>query len=161
MIILLKLIPAGTKGVIRGNKFNNFVKIYIDNLKLDKNKFDICFEKKHNLFDTTEIPDWYIYNKITNKIIIGMNQLDLWKGGQQLNRGFKYLENNKYNNINCKLLCIICNEIQLKNNKNKIYKLFNIGFKNNTLCYINNLKNIIYTYFNLNNWIKFINKFLF
>ncbi len=55
---------------------------------------------------------------------------------------------NKHNNKNSKLLCVICNEIQFKS-KNKIYNLFEVGFENNTLCYINNLQNIIYSFFNL------------
>jgi len=76
-----------------------------------------------------------------------MNQLDLWGGGQQLNRGSKYIENN--NNENSKLLCVVCNEIQFKSKKNKAYKLFESGFENNTLCYLNNLQNIITSYFNL------------
>ena len=145
---LSNLIPAGTKGVIRGKKFNNIVKNCIIKLHLDINLFDICFEKKYNGYYTSEIPDWYILEKSTNKIIIGMNQLDLWNGGHQLNRGSKYLENNKCNNEYCKLLCVVCNEIQFKSKKNKAYALFEIGFKNNTLCYLNNLHNIIISYFN-------------
>lgn len=144
---LLQLIPAGTKGVIRGNKFNNIVKNFITKLELDTDRFDICFEKKCEGHLTTEIPDWYILEKSTNKIIIGMNQLDLWGGGQQLNRGSKYIENNKHNNENSKLLCVVCNEIEFKSKKNKAYKLFETGFKNNTLCYLNNLQNIITSYF--------------
>jgi hypothetical protein len=144
---LLELIPAGTKGVIRGNKFNNIVKNYISNLNLDTERFEICFEKKCENHLTTEIPDWYIYEKSTNKIIIGMNQLDLWGGGQQLNRGYKYLVNNEHNNGFSKLLCVVCNEIQFKTSNNKAYKLFEIGFKNDTLCYVNNIKNIINKYF--------------
>ena len=145
---LLQLIPAGTKGVIRGNKFNNIVKQFITKLALDIDRFEICFEKKCEGHFTTEIPDWYILEKSTNKIIIGMNQLDLWGGGQQLNRGSKYIENNKHNNENSKLLCVVCNEIQFKSKKNKAYKLFETGFENNTLCYLNNLQNIITSYFN-------------
>lgn len=144
---LLQLIPAGTKGVIRGNKFNNIVKQFITNLELDLERFEIYFEKKCEGHFTTEIPDWYILERTTNKIIIGMNQLDLWGGGQQLNRGSKYIENNKHNTENSKLLCVVCNEIQFKSKKNKAYKLFEIGFKNNTLCYLNNLENIITSYF--------------
>ena len=144
---LLHLIPAGTKGVIRGNKFNKLVKQNITKLGLDTERFEICFEKKCEFHFTTEIPDWYILEKKTNKIIIGMNQLDLWGGGQQINRGSKYLENNKHNNSNSKLLCVVCNEIQLKSNKNKIYNLFDIGFNNNTLSYLNNIQNIISLYF--------------
>lgn len=145
---LPELIPAGTKGVIRGNKFNNIVKQFIINMKLDADRFDVCFEKKCDVCITPEIPDWYILDKMTNKIIIGMNQLDLWGGGQQLNRGSKYIENSSYNTENSKLLCVVCNKIQFKN-KNKAYKLFEIGFKNDTLCYLNNLENIISSYFSL------------
>ncbi len=145
---LIQLIPAGTKGVIRGNKFNSIIRNKIIEFELDVERFEICFEKKCDGYFTTEIPDWYILEKATNKIIIGMNQLDLISGGHQLNRGYKYLIDNKHNNKTSKLLCVICNETQLKNNKNKAYKLFEIGFQNNTLCYINNLQNIITSYFN-------------
>lgn len=145
---LFELIPAGTKGVIRGNKFNIKVKQFITKLALDSDRFEICFEKKCEDHLTTEIPDWYILEKSINKIIIGMNQLDLWGGGQQLNRGTKYIENNKHNNENSKLLCVVCNEIQFKSKNNKAYKLFETGFQNNTLCYLNNLENIITLFFN-------------
>lgn len=119
----------------------------LSKIQLDKNRFEIHFEKKCNNYHL-EIPDWYILEKETNKIIIGMNQLDLWSGGQQLNRATKYILDNKYDNKTSKLLCVICNEIQIKTKKNKIYKLFEIGFENNTLCYLNNLQHIITSFFN-------------
>ena len=147
--ILLLLIPAGTKGVFRGNKFNTIVKQYITKLALDKDRFEVCFEKKCKVHDTSEIPDWYILEKSTNRNIIGMNQLDLWGGGQQLNRGSKYVIDNTHNNENSKLLCVVCNEIQFKSNTNKAYKLFEIGFTNNTLCYLKNIKIIVYDYFGI------------
>ena len=84
---LLQLIPAGTKGVIRGNKFNNIVKQFITKLELDADRFDIYFEKICEGYFTTEIPDWYILEKLTNKIIIGMNQLDLWEEDNNLIEG--------------------------------------------------------------------------
>jgi hypothetical protein len=146
---LLHLIPAGTKGVIRGNKFNNIIMNYIVKMALNPDIFEICFERKCEQYFTTEIPDWYILEKQTNKILIGMNQIDLWSGGQQLNRGSKYIENNKHNTENSRLLCVVCNNIQFKSNKNKAYRLFEIGFENNTLCFIGNLQNIINLYFNV------------
>ena len=146
---LLQLIPAGTKGVIRGNKFNSIVKNCIINANLDTDRFEIHFEKKCEKHPTTEIPDFYILEISTNQILIGMNQLDIWGGGQQLNRGSKYIENNKHNTENSKLLCVVCNEIQFKSKKNKAYKLFETGFRNNTLCYLNNLRNIIFEYFHI------------
>ena len=144
---LIRLIPAGTKGVIRGNKFNRIVKSHIVEFVLDTNRFDVCFEKKSIIHPTTEIPDWYILDKETNKLMIGMNQLDLWSGGQQLNRGSKYLDTNTYQNI--KLVCVVSNPIQFKSQKNKAYKLFEIGFERDTLCYLNHLHTIIREYFGL------------
>jgi hypothetical protein len=145
---LLELIPAGTKGVIKGNKFNSIVKNAITNLKLDSERFEICFEKQCELNITNEIPDWYILEKSTGKVIIGMNQLDFWKGGHQVNRGSKYLFDTTSNTEKNKLLCVICNRIKFDNNKTKIYKFFEIGYKNNTLCHIKNIETIIKKYFN-------------
>jgi hypothetical protein len=140
---LKELIPAGTKGVIKGNKFNNIVKKLIIDMKFNTTDFEISFEKQCDKYIMTEIPDWYILNLKTSKIILGMNQLDLWGGGQQTNRGSKYINNEKFNNENCKLLCVVCNEIQFKTNKSKPYKMFELGFQTNTLCYIKNLEKII------------------
>lgn len=140
---ILELIPAGTKGVIRGNKFNQIVKKYITNLNLDEKTYEICFEKRCEYVKTPEIPDWYIKNIKNNKIIIGLNQMDLWRGGQQINRGSKYLIDCKFNNERTKLLCVVCNEIEFKSRKNKAFNFFVIGLKNDTLCYLNNLGTII------------------
>ena len=146
------IIPAGTKGVIKGNKFNKIVKNHILNLNLDPLRYNIQFETKIlQLSNINEIPDGYIYDKISKKYVIGMNQLDLWNGGHQLNRGFKYIQYNTGNDntkLNHKILCVICNEIILKNTNNKIYTLFNKGFNENSICYLNKLENIIYSYFN-------------
>ena len=77
------------------------------------------------------------YEKLIEFLII--NQLDLVGGGQQLNRGYKYLIDNepgekvltfssarlgktlrvspnKHNTTKSKLLCVICNKIIFNNN---------------------------------------------
>jgi hypothetical protein len=144
---IVNLIPPGTKGVVRGNMFNKIVEKNINDMKLDKELFEVCFEKQYELLLTDEKPDWYILEKSTKKVIIGMNQLDLWGGGQQFNRGSKYLIDNKYNTEKSKLLCVVCNKINLASDKNKVYKLFETGYKNNTLCYLKNLNNIIIKFF--------------
>ena len=59
----------------------------------------------------------------------------------------KYIVDFKHTNV--KLLCVICNEIKFTNSRNKAYTLFRVGYENNTLCYINNLREIIFEYFNL------------
>jgi len=66
---LLELIPAGTKGIIRGNKFNTIIKNYIIKLNIDINKYDIQFEKKCEYHITSEIPDWYILDKSSKKLL--------------------------------------------------------------------------------------------
>ena len=145
---ILKLIPPGTKGIIRGIRFNKIVKEYIINLKLDNIVFDIQFETKCLDIKTSEIPDWYIKNKQNNKIIIGMNQLSLVGGGQQINRGSKYILETKLNTHNTKLLCVVCNKIKINSTTNKQYEIYKKGFDDNTLCYINNLSVIINDFFN-------------
>ena len=145
---ILELIPPGTKGVVRGNIFNKIIKDEIMKMELDTERFEICFEKMCSACITTEKPDWFILDKLSRKVIIGMNQLDLWGGGQQSNRGSKYLIDNIYNTENSKLLCVVCNDIKFVSINNKAFNLFEIGFSNNTLCYLKNIKHIILSYFN-------------
>jgi len=146
---VLQLIPTSVKAVIRGNKFNEIIKKRINSFHLDKQKFDVFFEKRCDRYLTKEIPDWYILEKSTGKTIVGMNQVDLWGGGPQQKRGSRYVINNPHNTENRKLLCVVSNKIELKSIKSGTFNLFKVGFENSTLCYINNLQNIIYSYFNL------------
>jgi hypothetical protein len=140
---ILDLIPPGTKAVIRGNKFNKIVKKHLLSFNL-KNNYELAFEQKCENYYTDEIPDWYILNKMNGKVIIGMNQLDLWSGGQQLNRGYKYLFNEYPENV--KFLCVVCNEVEIKSENSKTYKIFEQGFRNNTLCYLGGLEKIIHDF---------------
>jgi hypothetical protein len=142
-----ELIPAGTKAVIRGNKFNKMVQAHIESMKMNPDIYEIKFERKCDVYPTAEIPDWYIMDKTKKRVIIGMNQLDLISGGQQLNRGYKYLMNNAHNTSNSKLLCVICNPVHFTSENNKAFRLFDIGYANNTLCYLKNLHTIIRQYF--------------
>ena len=146
---VIDIIPPGTKGVVRGYIFNRIVMEHIINMKLTEVEYDVAFEKYHPLCSTHERPDWYIYNKVTNKVMIGMNQLDLWGGGHQLNRGSKYIIDCKHNTENSKLVCVVANSAQIRTNRSKVFKLFDIGLSNNTLCYITNLQKIIYDYFDI------------
>jgi hypothetical protein len=141
------VIPPGTKGVLRGNKFNKIIQKKINELKLDKRHFNICFEKKCSYINTDEIPDWFILEISTKKVIIGMNQLTLWGGGHQYNRALKYL-NSKINTEKSKLLCVVCNKVKIIN-YNKTYDIFNKGYSNDILCYIKNLEYIIKKFFNI------------
>jgi len=144
---LLSLIPPGLKGVIRGNKFNQIVKEHILSLNLDKELYTVEFESNSSEYTTSEIPDWYILHKESKKLMIGMNQLDLWGGGQQINRGSKYIVSFPDNSNILRLICVVANPITLTSEKNKSFKLFQKGFEQNSLCYLKNLKNIIELFF--------------
>jgi len=135
---ITKLIPPGTKGVIRGNVFNQIIQDFIKNLNLNSRQFTINFEKKHPLYNGDEIPDWYINDTYNNKVLIGMNQLDLWSGGAQTNRASKYILQHQ-NTDNIKLVCVIYKYIQIKSTTNKLYKIFNSGYNKDILCYIGGL----------------------
>ena len=145
---LVEMIPPGTKGVIRGNKFNKMVQEKIMNLSLAPDIYEVAFERNCGNAPTSEIPDWYITDKIQNRTLIGMNQLDLWGGGAQINRAGKYIMKDPFENQpNVKLVCVVCNFINLKSEKNKAFQIFERGFERNTICYLNNLEKIVREFF--------------
>lgn len=139
-------VPPGTKGVVRGNAFNAIVrKKLITICKSVGDDLHLAFETKVSC--CSEIPDWTIVQQSTKKLLIGMNQIDLWTGGQQINRGWKYIfESTKKQT---KILCVVCKYYQLRSTRNRMYKLFQHGFRYNRLCYLNNLENLIRQYFKL------------
>ena len=144
------LIPAGTKGVIRGNLFNQIVKNYVTGLNLPSSEFEIKFESKHPKYVTTEIPDWYVYHLPSDTILVGMNQLDLWTGGQQLNRGAKYiLDENLHSNPQMRVVSVVCSKITVSSTKNKVFKILETGFSKKRLCYLGELGAIIWETFGL------------
>jgi hypothetical protein len=145
-ILTIEFIPAGTKGIIRGNIFNSEIKNII--LLNFQNKYK-CYFEKHMPIILPEKPDWFITD--SNKYLVGYNQLDLWSGGHQSNRGSKYimddLIHNKYKVNNIKIVSVVCSYIKIDNNKNKKYELFNKGISENRLLYPNHLIDCINNYF--------------
>tara|TARA_B110000211_G_C14050857_1_gene541156 strand:+ start:242 stop:889 length:648 start_codon:yes stop_codon:yes gene_type:complete len=145
-LIPLNIAP-GLKGQVRGKRFNDIIQNNIENITFLKDpRYNVEFEKNCPDYDTSEIPDWYIQDNTTNKKMIGMNQLDLWGGGAQSNRGSKYIINNP-SSEKSKFICVIANYIHITSDKNKAYKFLKIGFEKNILCYIKNLEKIIKMHF--------------
>lgn len=149
---ILDLVPPQLKAVIRGNLFNQIVKNFIENLELNNNEFVIEFEKQHPEYECSDKPDFYIYHSLSKKLLVGMNQLDLWNGGQQNNRASKYVTDERFHldhktDLDVRFVSIICNFTRLKTNKEKKFKLFKIGFETKRLCYLNGLKDIIHKFF--------------
>ena len=147
------LSPSGTKGKFTGAKLEELSLKEIENIvnKLGLNqKIPIHFQENNEQYPTPEIPDIWIQHE--DKTIIFMIQKDLWGGGHQSNRCEKYLNNNKYNNNNVKLICVVSEYLNIDSFKNKkIYDLLCKSIKNKKLCWINHLEEIIIEFFNIKN----------
>ena len=147
------LILPGTKGAVRGNIFNKMVKEKIISINLDNKRFDILFEPRDKKIwknSTGQRPDWLIKDKKTGKIIIGMNQIDLWNGGAQKVRASEYLNHATNEENNIKILCIICRKPDdnvITNPEHDTHKIFKLGLSNKTLCYINGIRCILDDFF--------------
>ena len=110
--------------------------------KFGDKKFKIAVQKKHLVYNTDEIPNQYIENKENDKVVIGMNQIDLWSGGHQTNRGLKYV-NFSFDNVKCKFLSIICAKTNVSNTNTKKFKILSMGFEKKNLCYPKEMCNVI------------------
>ena len=142
--IIKLMISSGLKGAIRGLKFNELIKNLLINKLTDK-KYVLKFEKKHDKI--SEKYDFYISDGY--KEIVGMNQIDFWSGGQQVNRSDKYLELGiKNNNTNFHFICVICDYIQITSLNNRVFKILNEGIKKNIIVYPLGLLSFIENFFN-------------
>ena len=143
-----ELLQPAIKSSVRGNLFKQIVKSHITGLKLDKTRFEIGFGMRYNRFPKSEKPSFYILDKKTKKLLVGMTKLDIWDGSFQEKVGAYYLRNSEYNTETSKLVCIICNDYE-PTAYNSVFNLLQFGFKKDRLCYINGLSPIINTYFGL------------
>lgn len=146
---IIELIPPGAKGIIRGNQFNIIVHDMIASLKLCPERFTVMYNTMHAKHVTTETPNWFIYEKTTDKILIGMNQMDIWTGGFQHGRGVQYIKKIKPSET-VRYVCVICTKREFKSKNNKAFDLFQTGFLNGTLSYLGGLPGIISEFFSLN-----------
>ncbi len=121
------------KATIRGNLFNKYV---FDECCKYIDKQYIKQEYKHESY--AEILDLYIsYN---NKELCIYNQIDLWNGGEQLNRCDKYLNNPDKN-----ILCIVLSKPTYKTNS-KAYKLITPNL-NKHIIWFSNIGDFLTNYF--------------
>lgn len=141
------VIPAGTKSVVRGEKFNYIVKEHLSSLGcLQSTDLELCFETRHPDFPTDEVPDFYIYQPRAKKCLIGMNQIDFWTGGHQYNRASKYILSPPQTNF--QLLSVICRHAT-PSPGSKLFRIFEKGLRQGTLCYVSQLETIICRFFNV------------
>lgn len=87
--LMSHFVSHGIKSSLRGIKFNNEVAKKIQPLVRRKPHIIFSLETSHRLL--FEKPDWMLYNCRTRSTLVGYNQIDLWGGGHQINRGSKYI----------------------------------------------------------------------
>lgn len=145
---ILALIPPGTKGAVRGKKFNLIVQKHIQKIEWLKAKgFEVAFEKNHPKVKTSEIPDWYVWHRESGKVVIGMNQLDLWSGGAQTNRADKYImQEELHADKDVRWLAVVCRRPTITG-ENKVFKIVKTGIEKKRMCYVPQIEDILREHF--------------
>jgi hypothetical protein len=135
------LVPPGTKATVRGGVFNQIVANYLRSLPIcNRPGIVLAFEQFCPLAPTGEIPDWYVWDIGGNRALIGMNQVDLWSGGAQINRADKYV--NAWLGENIAFVAVIANYYQIKTGGNRIAHMFDKAF-GTRIAYVPMVESII------------------
>jgi hypothetical protein len=111
-------IPAGVKACARGREFNKKVAVLLGRYGVVCESYPA--EKAVALQRLLpERPDWFIGCASTRcgKTIVGYNQMDLWRGGAQTNRAYKYLCNDGLykeldRKFNIRLVCVVARDFK-------------------------------------------------
>ena len=122
------------KAVIRGNIFNSYV--YEQCCKTIDKQY-VFKEYKHKEYP--EILDIYIHYR--NKELCIYNQIDLWNGGEQINRCDKYLSSPKEN-----ILCIVISKPTFKQTS-KVYEYVKRNL-NKHIIWFTEINEYLIKYFN-------------
>ena len=147
-----KLVKAGTKGVIRGKAMNKLIEKQVKFLLKKCNVSDqliISTEKTHTQFSTDEKPDIVIEDKRTGKILIIMNQVDLWGGGQQTNRASKYLNLAKKYKKNKKFISVVAKKYCPVEENGKMVSIMHEALCHNYIVYTKQLDLVIKEFFKI------------
>jgi len=140
--IAMQCIPAGVKACINGKLFNLKLVRMLKRYKAIHEKYP---NKKSIEKYLTEIPDWYIEKE--GICIVGYNQVDLWSGGSQCNRAYKYLLNDElhkqlYDKFRILMCCVVERTPTLSSNS-KISTALRYGIEKHRLFHVSEIINQI------------------
>jgi len=152
--LLTKLLPLlispAVKSKVKGDVFNAVImkelSKYMRMLKMSRTRYNLLFESV--LQYVPEKPDWYIHDKLKNSYLIGFNQIDLWSGGHQLNRGSKYILDEclhrRLLRKRIKLVCVVEGPFPCNMTKSsKRYKIITTGINKARLCHSSGLRDVL------------------
>lgn len=136
------LVPAGTKGVVRGIAFNRIVRQHLETHK--GHGWELHFEEHCPAVPTMEKPDWWVCHRDSH--VVGFNQIDLWSGGAQTNRGNKYLSD-AFHTLppRAHILCVVGSPIPLFPNSQHKQEWFCKAVQEKWLCYTSGLAPTLHT----------------
>jgi hypothetical protein len=137
-----QLIPPGLKGHVTGDLFNQRVKVVLEDAFDNDDEYELFFESSPNpavlVMYGLERPDWCLAWK--NRCVIGYNQIDIWSGGLQTNRGAKYILNDSLHDglaeHGLSLVCVVSNwpKVTTKMNLSKSSRMYHNGRDKGLLC---------------------------
>lgn len=137
---------AGIKGVVRGAEFNKYIAKVLQNIVDELPGLELKVEADTE--GLAERPDWVIQSFDGHRVLAGYNQIDLWSGGEQINRGDKYVTSGLSNlPPGLKVISVVCDFCKITKETNKKFKLFDAGIKNKTIVYPRHLNPYIHEYF--------------
>ena len=142
------LIPVASKTATRIRVFNDIVETAITVLGLNADQFEVAFNTHCPLTTIDHVPDWYILGKATHKLIVGINQLNLNGSSNHIHRAATYIEHglDGHDDVLVKYLCVLANH-ERSSGKGRVPDLLAIGFKHTTICFVNQLRDVIIAYF--------------
>lgn len=133
--LMTHFVSHGIKSSLRGIQFNKEVAKIIKPLVMRKRHIVFTLEPTHKLL--FEKPDWMLYNINTRSTIVGYNQIDLWSGGHQINRGAKYILDKalhaKLSRHKVKLVAVVAGGPSSLKEDTKKYNIINTGIEKNRL----------------------------
>lgn len=134
--ILREYIPSIVSPTIKNLILGNIIASIIDIISsFNSERYEVEFNKNYE-YKFTDIPNWYIRDKQTEKIIIGYNHYDIRKGS-------KYIMDNelheKYSRDNIIVINVVFSVSYIIDNIAKCYDIMKYGINTNRICYISDL----------------------
>lgn len=133
--LMSHFVHHGIKSSLRGIQFNKEVARKIEPLTRRRPNIIFSLEPSHKLL--FEKPDWMLYNTNTRSTLVGYNQIDLWSGGHQINRGAKYILDKalhaKLSRHKIKLIAVVARGPTTLKEGTKKYDIINTGIEKRRL----------------------------
>jgi hypothetical protein len=146
------LVPPGVKASFRGSQLNKLINQRLTRLVKKIPGVSIVFEQSHKKISTVihERPDWLVTTK-DGRMLVGFSQVALWGGGQQLNRGAKYVLDNRLHTALARkgitLVCVVAEKpksmVATMSKASKLRKIMDIGIQKHRILYPKALETFI------------------